>query len=105
VFNLLDAYFSYFSNPPQDAVHGQSTGQIMVLGPGIASLVLLVGTLVQKITNGGVVYMAGRVLILGGCIHNEGYLNGIALKPKLVLGPEIAQATASAIWAQNRRVN
>ena len=36
LFNLLHAYFS---NPPQDGVHGQSTGQIMVLGPGIASLV------------------------------------------------------------------
>ena len=31
------------------------------------------------------------------------YLNGVALQPEPVLGPEIARATASAIWAQNRR--
>ena len=28
----------------------------------------------------------------------------VGLKVEPVLGPEIAQATASAIWAQNRRV-
>ena len=41
----------------------------------------------------------GTVLNLGGCIHNEGYLNGVALQPEPVLGPGIARATASAIWA------
>ena len=35
--------------------------------------------------------MAWTVLNLGGCIHNEGYLNGVALQPEPVLGPEIAQ--------------
>ena len=42
------------------------------------------------------------VLVLGGCIHNLGYLNGVALQPEPVLGPVIARATASAIWAQNK---
>jgi len=41
-------------------------------------------------------------LVLGSCIHNEGYLKGVALQPDPVLGPEIARATASAIWAENR---
>ena len=36
-------------------------------------------------------------------MHNEGYLKGVELQPKPVLGPEMARATASAIWAQNRR--
>jgi len=49
---------------------------------------------------GAVVYMA---LALGGCIHKEGYLKGVALQPEPVLSHVIAQATASAIWAQNRR--
>jgi hypothetical protein len=31
-------------------------------------------------------------LNLAGCIHNEGYLNGVALQPEPVLGPEIARA-------------
>ena len=43
------------------------------------------------------------VLNLGGCVHNLGEFNGVALQPEPVLGPEIAGATASAIWAQNRR--
>ena len=47
----------------------------------------------------------GTVLILGGCIHNEGDLNRVALQPEPVLGPEIARATASAIWGKNRRGN
>ena len=51
---------------------------------------------------GGVVYMSGMKLFLGGYIHSEGYLKGVDLQPEPVLGPEIAQATASGIWAQNR---
>ena len=43
------------------------------------------------------------MLVLGGCIHNKGYLKGVALQPEPVLGPEIARVTASTIWAQNRR--
>jgi len=43
------------------------------------------------------------MLVLGGCIHNEGYLKGVALQPQPALGPEIAPATASAIWAPKRR--
>jgi len=43
------------------------------------------------------------MLVLGGCIHNEGYLKGVALQPEPVLGPVIARTTASAIWAQSRR--
>ena len=43
------------------------------------------------------------MLVLGSCIHNEGYLKGVASQPEPVLGPEIAQETASAIWGQNRR--
>jgi len=39
----------------------------------------------------------GTVLVLGGCLHNEGYLKGVALQPEPVLGPVIARATASAI--------
>ncbi len=34
-----------------------------------------------------------EVLNLAGCIHNLGYLNGVALQPSPVLGPEIALAT------------
>ena len=37
------------------------------------------------------------MLVLGGCIHNLGYLNGVAMQPEPVLGPEIARATANAI--------
>ena len=36
------------------------------------------------------------VLVLGGCIHNEGYLKGVELQPEPVLGPEI-------VWALSRR--
>jgi len=32
-----------------------------------------------------------------------GYLKGVDLQHEPVLGPEIAPATASAIWAQNRQ--
>ena len=30
------------------------------------------------------------MLVLGGCIHNDGYLKVVALQPEPVLGPEIA---------------
>jgi len=41
--------------------------------------------------NGGC-SLYGPVLILGGCIHNEGYLNGVALQSEPVLGPKKARA-------------
>ena len=78
-FNLLDAYFA---NHLQDGVHGQSTGQIMVLGPGIASLVLFSGDSCTKNDQWGLLLIwPCTVLIPGGCIHNLGYLNGVALQP------------------------
>ena len=42
------------------------------------------------------------VLNLGGCIHNEGEFNDVALQPEPVLGPEIARATPSVIWAKKQ---
>jgi len=35
-------------------------------------------------------------LNLGGCIRNEGYLNGVALKPEPVLGPDLGPKQARA---------
>ena len=43
---------------------------------------------------GGVVYMAGTVLILGGCIHNEGYLNGVALQGNPIQIPQVMDTAA-----------
>ena len=37
---------------------------------------------------GGVKFICpGTMLCLGGCIHGEGYLKGVALQPEPVLGP------------------
>jgi len=32
------------------------------------------------------------MLFLGGCIHNKGYLKGVALQPEPVLGPKQVRA-------------
>ena len=36
------------------------------------------------------------VLILGVCIHNLGYLNGVALQPLPILGPKQAWAAGQS---------
>jgi len=110
--NLLDAYFR---NPPQDGVHGQSTGQIMALGPGIASLVFWTlkslhcarflgpkiacywGLLYKKLPMGAVVDMALYGIDSRPLLHNLGYLNGVALQPSPVLGPKQGRAAGQPI--------
>ena len=49
-------------------------------------------------------YMAQGFMILMRGLDITRAIGRVALKIKLVLGPKIARATASSIWAQNRRV-
>ena len=92
----LNLYFYFW---PQDGSDRQSTGAIMVLGPGIASLIfwalksLFIGNSCTKTHQWALYFMwPCTVLVLGGCIHNEGEFNGVALQPEPVLGPKQARA-------------
>ena len=52
---------------------------------------------------GAVAYMSLYEVVSRRLYPLRGVFEGVALQPEPVLGPEIARATTSAIWAQNRR--
>jgi len=70
-----------------------------VLGPKFAFYWEL---LYKKLPLGGVVIWPCMVLNLGGSIHNLGYLNGVALQPSPVLGPNRTRCRSCVSRAQNR---
>ena len=107
---FLYIFTLYFWFSPSDGSDGQSTWAIVVLGPGIASLVfwarklLFLGTLVQKITNRGCsLYVPVRSKFKAAVSIMRAIWRGYSWSPSLYWRRKSHNSEAGAIWRQNRR--